>query len=112
MRKRCWSKGGLTDWSSVHEQARPLAQPKVVTACQLYKQIMRMLAVHNGQSVSGLSRLEKFRIPASGDGRRFQTQHGPERHCLTPKIARDHRHQPINLKQFVPTTGAALLRVG
>src|SRR3989442_5335503 len=90
MWKRRWSKRGVTNRSSIHEQPRPLAEAKVVTPQEFHKQVMRMLAVYDGQSVRSLSRLKKFRIPPLGNRSRFETEHGSEGHCLTPEIARDH----------------------
>ena len=72
---------------------------------------MRMLAIHNRQSVGGFSGLEEFRVSPLRDGGGLQTEHGPERYRMTPEVARDHRHQPIGGKQFVASARPALLGI-
>src|SRR2546428_1694907 len=70
-----------------------------------------MLAIHDRQSVSGFSRLEKLWVSPVGNRCGLQTKHRPKRDGLPPEIARDHRHQPISRKKFIGSAGAVLLGI-
>src|SRR5437867_13312619 len=74
-----WSESRLTDRTAIEKQPCAFAQPKIVAACDLHEQIVRMLSINNRQSIRGFARLKEFRIPALGDSSRFKAKHGTER---------------------------------
>ena len=106
-----WSESRLTNRTAVDEQPCAFAQPKIVAACNLHEQIVRMLSINKRQSIRGFARLKEFRIPAVGDSSRFQAKHGTERQRVAAEITRKHRHQPINREQFVRPARPCLLRI-
>ena len=69
-----------------------------------------MLTINDGLAERRLTRLEQFRVPSLGDGRRFDAQHGSEGERASAQFPLRHRHDPVGSENFVPATWAALLQ--
>src|ERR1051326_7902539 len=70
-----------------------------------------MLAVYDRQAIRHFAGLKQIRIAGLGNRGGFETKHRPERYGLPPKLARDHRHEPIDRIKFVLSPIARLLGV-
>src|ERR1043166_136617 len=91
-----WSESRLTNWTAVNEQPCAFAQPKIVAACKLHEQLVRMLSINNRQSIRGFARLKELRIPAVRDCSRLQAEHSTKGYRVAAEITGKHRHQPID----------------
>src|SRR4051812_48708362 len=48
----------FTQWAAVNEQTRALGKAEIVLACNLHQEVMRVLAVHNGQTIRRFAALK------------------------------------------------------
>src|SRR5438093_13788343 len=80
-----WSESRLTNRTAVDEQPCAFAQPKIVAACNLHEQFVRMLSIDNRQSIRSFARLKEFRIHAVGDSTSLHAKHSTQRHRAPPE---------------------------
>src|SRR5580692_7805375 len=68
---------GITHGSKIEREQALLSKLQIVERRHLHYEIMRMLAVGNGNAESSLAFLEKQRITFGRDCGRLQAQHDP-----------------------------------
>src|SRR5262245_23328654 len=95
--------------TAIRVYLRFLVDLKTEAAGQLHEQLVRMLTVDDREAEGGFAGLKKQRVPSLSHRRRLQTEHRTKPDPIPADLPRQHGHEPVCRKEFVPASGPCLL---
>ena len=96
MRKRLRTQRRIAHRACIQAKDRVRTNLAVVQAGEFHEQVVRMLPVDNRLAIGRLTLLKQLWIKPSSNRRRFQAEHGAQRHFVGAKAALRHGHHPVH----------------
>jgi hypothetical protein len=111
MGKSNWAKGRLTRKPAVKlPSCRPADRP-IVRSRQLHDEIVRMLLIVEGSSITSLAGRQQIGITATVDRPWLDAEHPATCETSGAERALRHAHHPIDAAELIPSTIAAVIEV-
>src|SRR5205814_8895747 len=99
---------GFAHRGAVEREQALFAKFQVIDAGDFHEKVVGMLAINDGPAERRLALLKQFGVLLTGNGARFEAEHGSYRQLPRSEIALRHRHEPVGREHLVSSTWTAL----
>src|SRR5947209_7593775 len=92
---------GITNRRVIDSPMRVLRKRMRILKTNFHEEIMRMLAIHDGNSVGSFTCLKEQRVAPIRDGGGLKTEHSAQHNAARAHVVQCAQHAPVGGPQFV-----------